>query len=121
MKYTQPALIHVEQADLLISRGILGDREQIIRQLSEVNGYLLENDSSIRFAVLGSKPLGNNARSFPVNRVSSKELVMLKNGMVRGGFNNKKWIVDKLHDHLAKSTKLEQTIKPNLWRMSYGG
>jgi abortive infection bacteriophage resistance protein len=41
MKYTKPALSLVEQADLLISRGMLGDREQIIRQLSAVNYYRL--------------------------------------------------------------------------------
>jgi hypothetical protein len=41
MKYTEPALSLVEQADLLISRGMLGDREQIIRQLSAVNCYRL--------------------------------------------------------------------------------
>jgi hypothetical protein len=41
MKYTEPALSLVEQADLLISRGMLGDREQIIRQLSAVNYYRL--------------------------------------------------------------------------------
>ncbi len=37
----EPALSLVEQADLLISRGMLGDREQIIRQLSAVNYYRL--------------------------------------------------------------------------------
>jgi abortive infection bacteriophage resistance protein len=41
MKYTKPALSLVDQADLLISRGMLGDREQIIRQLSAVNYYRL--------------------------------------------------------------------------------
>jgi hypothetical protein len=121
MKYTKPALSLVEQADLLISRGMLGDREQIIRQLSAVNGYLLEGDSLTRFSALGSKPIVNRVRSCSFNRVSSTELVMLKNGLVRGGFVNNKWIGDKLHVQIDKSTKLGQTRKANLGGVGYGG
>ena len=41
MKYTKPALTYEEQADLLISRGMIGDRDHIISQLSAVNYYRL--------------------------------------------------------------------------------
>ncbi len=41
MKYTKPALTRKQQADLLISRGMTGDRDQIITQLSAVNYYRL--------------------------------------------------------------------------------
>lgn len=41
MKYSKPALTREQQADLLISRGMLGDRDHIISQLSVVNYYRL--------------------------------------------------------------------------------
>lgn len=41
MKYSKPALTHEQQADLLISRGMLGDRDRIISHLSAVNYYRL--------------------------------------------------------------------------------
>lgn len=37
MKYSKPALTREQQADLLISRGMLGDRDPIISQLSAVS------------------------------------------------------------------------------------
>ena len=41
MKYSKPALTREQQADLLISRGMIGDRDHIISQLSAVNYYRL--------------------------------------------------------------------------------
>ncbi len=41
MNYSKPALSREQQADLLISRGMLGNRDQIISQLSAVNYYRL--------------------------------------------------------------------------------
>jgi abortive infection bacteriophage resistance protein len=41
MKYSKPALTREQQADLLISRGMLGDRDRFISQLSAVNYYRL--------------------------------------------------------------------------------
>jgi abortive infection bacteriophage resistance protein len=41
MKYSKPALTREQQADLLISRGMIGDRDQIIHKLSAVNYYRL--------------------------------------------------------------------------------
>ncbi len=41
MKYSKPALTREQQADLLISRGMMGDRDHIISQLSAVNYYRL--------------------------------------------------------------------------------
>ena len=39
MKYTKPSLTREQQADLLISRGMMGDRDHIVRQLSAMNYY----------------------------------------------------------------------------------
>jgi len=41
MKYSKPALTREQQADLLISRGMISDRDHIISQLSAVNYYRL--------------------------------------------------------------------------------
>jgi abortive infection bacteriophage resistance protein len=41
MKYSKPALTHKEQADLLLSRGMSGDRDEMITKLSSVNYYRL--------------------------------------------------------------------------------
>jgi abortive infection bacteriophage resistance protein len=41
MKYTKPALTFEQQADLLIARGMLGDRSKMIDRLSHVNYYRL--------------------------------------------------------------------------------
>ena len=39
MKYLKPALSFQEQADLLISRGLLADRDELISYLKQVNYY----------------------------------------------------------------------------------
>jgi hypothetical protein len=121
MKYTKPALSLVDQADLLISRGMLGDREQIIRQLSAVNEYLLEDYSSIRISARGSQLIRNQVRFGRVNHVRRKELVMLQNGMVRGRFFNHREIFDSLYAQYDKSTTLEQAINANQRVLGYGG
>lgn len=41
MKYSKAALTREQQADLLISRGMIGDRDYIVSQLSAVNYYRL--------------------------------------------------------------------------------
>ena len=41
MRYSKPPLSVEEQADLLLTRGMLGDRTEIVRQLSVVNYYRL--------------------------------------------------------------------------------
>lgn len=41
MKYTKPALSFPDQADLLIGRGLNGDRDKLIRRLEQVNYYRL--------------------------------------------------------------------------------
>lgn len=41
MKYSKPALTREQQADLLMSRGMIGDRDHIVSQLSAVNYYRL--------------------------------------------------------------------------------
>ena len=41
MKFTKPPLTFEEQADLLLSRGMQGDRADIIRRLSSVSYYRL--------------------------------------------------------------------------------
>jgi abortive infection bacteriophage resistance protein len=41
MKFTKPALSFPDQADLLISRGLLADRDALIRRLEQVNYYRL--------------------------------------------------------------------------------
>lgn len=41
MKYTKPPLSFEQQADLLLARGIVGDRGTIISRLKEVNYYRL--------------------------------------------------------------------------------
>jgi len=41
MEYTKPSLTYEEQADLLISRGLLADRDILIATLQNVNYYRL--------------------------------------------------------------------------------
>ncbi len=41
MKYSKPALTHEQQAELLISRGMIGNRALIIERLDAVNYYRL--------------------------------------------------------------------------------
>jgi len=41
MKFTKPPLTFEQQADLLIQRGIIADRELLIQRLSSVNYYRL--------------------------------------------------------------------------------
>ena len=41
MQYTKPALTFEEQADLLLSRGLLGDKDELVSILSRVNYYRL--------------------------------------------------------------------------------
>jgi abortive infection bacteriophage resistance protein len=41
MRYTKPPLTFAEQADLLISRGMMGDRDVMISRLNSVNYYRL--------------------------------------------------------------------------------
>lgn len=41
MKYTKPALTFVEQAELLLKRGLIADREKLIRRLKRVSYYRL--------------------------------------------------------------------------------
>ena len=41
MKYPKPALSFAEQADLLLQRGLVGDRDRIIERLESVNYYRL--------------------------------------------------------------------------------
>lgn len=41
MKYTKPAKTFEEQADLLIERGLIAEREQLIKKLQNVNYYRL--------------------------------------------------------------------------------
>jgi abortive infection bacteriophage resistance protein len=41
MRYTKPPLTFAQQADLLLSRGMIGDRALLIDRLSVVNYYRL--------------------------------------------------------------------------------
>ena len=41
MEYTKPSLTYEEQADVLISRGLLADRDVLIATLQNVNYYRL--------------------------------------------------------------------------------
>jgi hypothetical protein len=133
MKYTEPALSLVEQADLLISRGMLGDREQIIRQLSAVNYYRLSgywhtfrlpnsHDFSpnttfdkvwMRYVGFAqnwkSNPIGWSSRNV-ASRVMTMRQVTLKEKDS-----------EQLYAQFAESAKLGQAINANLRGSGYGG
>jgi hypothetical protein len=132
MKYTEPALSHVEQADLLIYRGTLGDREQIIRQLSAVNYYRLSgywhtfrlpnsHDFStkttfgevwLRYVSFApnwkSNPLGWSGRNV-ASRVMTMRHVTLKEKDS-----------EQLYAQFDESAKLGQAINANLRGLDYG-
>ena len=133
MKYTKPALSLVEQADLLISPGMLGDREQIISQRSAVNYYRLSgywhkvrlansHDFSLNttfdkiwmryvsFALnWKSNPIGCSSRNL-LSRVKETMRVILKEKDS-----------EQLYAQFVESTKLDQVINANLRGLGYDG
>ncbi len=132
MKYTKPALSLVEQADLLIYRGMLGDREQIIRQLSAVNYYRLSgywhtfrlpnsHDFStkktfgevwLRYVSFApnwkSNPLGWSSRNVASRVMTMRQVTLKENDS------------EQLYAQFVESAKLGQAIKANLRGLGYG-
>jgi hypothetical protein len=132
MRYTQPALSLVEQADLLIYRGMLGDREQIIRQLSADNYYRLSgywhtfrlpnsHDFSPKTTFgevwLRYLSFAPNWKSNPIGW-SRRNLVCRVKETMREILKEKD--SEQLSAQFVESAKLEQAINANLRGLDYG-
>jgi hypothetical protein len=132
MKYTKPALSLVEQADLLISRGMLGDREQIIRQLSAVNYYRLSGYWHT-FRLPNSHDLSTNttfdkvwmryvgfAQNWKSNPLGWSSRNVASRVMTMRHVTLKEKDSEQLYAQFDESAKLGQVINANLRGLRYG-